>query len=331
MKKFIILLIIIVAIFGFWYYRAISAPADAKAGLIYFTVEKGESLASIGADLQKAGLIKNPFAFKLYGKFQGAATKIMAGEYNLSASMSIKEIIATLASGKNVNQEKIITIIEGWRASDMANYLENQRLFKKEEFLSGIKIERWRADYSFLADATGQTLEGYLFPDTYRVFNDAKPDDVIKKMLDNFGAKFTVQMAADLKNKNMNIFEAITLASIVEREALSASDKAMVADVFLKRLRDRIGLQSDATVNYITGKKDLRPSLTDLAIDSPYNTYKYRGLPPGPISNPGLISIRAVIYPATNDYFYFLTDQDGVAHYGRTYAEHQANIQKYLE
>jgi len=137
-------------------------------------------------------------------------------------------------------------------------------------------------------------------------------------------------MTAQLLAQNRNLFETVILASIIEREALYDEDRAMIADIFLKRLDDNIGLQSDATINYITGKKTTRPTFNDLQVDSPYNTYKYRGLPPGPICNPGLASLKAAVYPQVNDYYYFLTDRDGRAHFGRTYAEHQQNIARYL-
>ena len=149
-------------------------------------------------------------------------------------------------------------------------------------------------------------------------------------MLDNFGHKVDSQRLTDIARQKKSLLEVITLASIIEREVQSPLDKKMVADIFDKRLAAGIALQSDATVNYLTGKKTTRPSGADLEINSPYNTYKYRGLPPGPIGNPGLASIDAVIYPTSNSYYYFITDKDGRAVYAKTYAEHLQNVQKYL-
>jgi UPF0755 protein len=170
-----------------------------------------------------------------------------------------------------------------------------------------------------------------LFPDTYRIFSDAQAEDIIKKLLDNFDRKVTAQMRFDAPKDNSSFYDALILASIVEREALYDDDRRVIAAIFLNRLKQGIGLQSDATINYVTGKKSPRPTYADLQVNSPYNTYKYRGLPPGPICNPGLTSINAVIYSQPNQYYYFLTDSEGRAHFGRTYAEHQQNIIKYLE
>jgi UPF0755 protein len=232
---------------------------------------------------------------------------------------------------KNKNHERTITIIEGWRIQDIAASLDKSGVVSADDFISAAKIDNWRDQYGFLSDPKIKSLEGYLFPDTYRIFTDASSSDIIEKMLDNFDHKVTPEMRAQLAAKQRSLHDMVILASIIEREALYDEDRAMIADIFLKRLEAGIGLQSDATINYITGKKTVRPTFDDLKVNSLYNTYKYRGLPPGPISNPGLASLQAAIYPRANDYYYFLTDSDGRAHFGRTFAEHQQNIVKYLE
>ena len=150
-------------------------------------------------------------------------------------------------------------------------------------------------------------------------------------MLDNFEVKFTDQMKEDAKNGNMSIYEIVTLASIIEKEVRTEEDRKIVAGIFYDRLNNNVGLQSDATVNYVTGKQALQPSADDIEVDSPYNTYKYRGLPPGPISNPSLSAIKAAIYPEKSDYFYFLTKQDGTTVFSKTYEEHLENKRKFLQ
>ncbi|MFA6525976.1 MAG: endolytic transglycosylase MltG [Candidatus Buchananbacteria bacterium] len=236
---------------------------------------------------------------------------------------------------QELSRERKMTIIEGWRLKDISAYLEREGIVEENKFLEAAKISNWRDEYIFLKDPKIKSLEGFLYPDTYNIFTDVTAEDIIKKLLDEFDDKVTDKMRADLKAQNRSLFDVVILASILEREISNKpafdSDRAIVADIFWKRLSIGMGLQSDATVNYITGKTSTRPTLKDLEIDSPYNTYKYRGLPPGPINNPSLASLMAVIYPAKNDYYYFLTDETGKAYFAKTYEEHLSNIRKYLD
>ncbi len=171
-------------------------------------------------------------------------------------------------------------------------------------------------------------LEGYLFPDTYRFFTDATAEDVVHKLLQTMQEKYT--SVSGLQDSDLSAHEVLTLASIVEREVTSSEDRARVADIFLRRLGAGMALQADSTVNYVTGKNAPSVSNEDRQIDSPWNTYLYPGLPPGPIASPGLASIKAVLEPKANDFWYFLTDADGVVHYARTNDEHNLNKAKYL-
>ncbi len=173
-------------------------------------------------------------------------------------------------------------------------------------------------------------LEGYLFPDTYRFFADATADDVAQKMVDTMDAQFTPDMRAELEKHGRTIHEALTVASIVEREVMDDADRATVADIFWRRLDAGMALQADSTVNYVTGGTSPSVSDDDRRVDSPYNTYLYPGLPPGPISNPGLASLTATVFPEANGYWYFLTDADGAVHYARTNDEQNANKARYL-
>jgi len=184
-----------------------------------------------------------------------------------------------------------------------------------------------------LADApAGASLEGYLFPNTHFISAETTEEDLVRKLLQDFDVKLSSDLRNEIASQGKTIFETVTLASIIEREVPQDKDKKMIADVFRKRLAIGMALQSDATVNFVTGKNKAQPSLADLAIDSPYNTYKYRGLPPGPISSPGLASIKAVIYPTPNQYYYFLTTLDeGEVIYGVSYEDHLANKAKYLD
>ena len=331
LKPIVILIAVAAVILAVYFLGAIFSPAAREGKTIYFKIEPGEGVNKISANLQNYGLIKNNLIFKAYVFLIGSKSKLLAGEHELNANMNIINIVKSLSTNEDKAKEKKITIIEGWGAKEIADYLEKQQLAKSEEFLKAMKIEDWRSGYDFLSGVKAKTVEGFLFPDTYRVFADASVDDIIKKMLDNFDKKLTDKMREDIIVQKKDIFEIITMASIIEREGLSDGDKKMIADVFWKRLEIGMGLQSDATVNYITGKNKTRPSVADTQINSPYNTYKYRGLPPGPISNPGLVAIEAAIYPAKNDYLFFLTDKDGQAIFAKIYEEHQENIRKYLD
>jgi UPF0755 protein len=174
------------------------------------------------------------------------------------------------------------------------------------------------------------SMEGYLFPDTYRFYSDATVQDVVEKMQETFEQKVTQEMLDEIESQGKTLDEVVVMASVLEREARGEEDMGMVADIFWRRYEVGMALQSCASVNYITGKSDPAITYEDQQIDSLYNTYQYAGLPPGPISNPGLTAINAVIYPTANEYWYFLNDDDGVTHYATTNDEHVANKVNYL-
>lgn len=231
-------------------------------------------------------------------------------------------------------EETTITTIEGWTIVEIGEYLEKQGLFSKTEFIDALnKFDE--SEFPLLARPENKNLEGYLFPDTYRFSKNATPDEVITKMMANFSSRLSSIGIDDANTKynNLSLFEIITLASIIERESggkgstsgdLSLQDERnLVAGVFFNRLAIGQALESDATVNYITGKDSPGVSAEDLQVNSAYNTYKYAGLPPGPISNPSLGSIKAAISPAKSDYYYFLHKQpSGKVDFSRTFAEH---------
>lgn len=335
MRKFLIILIIVVIFASYLGYNFFSSVSDSIEP-VNFKIEPGQGVKVIGQKLADQGLIKSKFAFETYIWLRKYDKKIKAGEYKLNPSMSIWEIVNQLIISPSI-QEKEIKIIEGWNANQIAQYLEEQGLFKKEAFLSEISdVGKYAKLYSFIADDKnsilngGKNLEGYLFPDTYRVFADATAEDIVKKMLDNFNLKLNDELRDEIYKQGKSIYEVVILASIIEKEVAKDEDRSMVADIFYKRIKEGIALQSDATINYITGGKTTTPSSQDLEKESLYNTYKYRGLTPGPICNPGLSAIKASIRPKANPYWYFLTDKEGNAIYSRTFNEHKANKLKYI-
>lgn len=228
-----------------------------------------------------------------------------------------------------------ITFLEGWDNSDIADYLQKQGIVNRTDFLSYAKNFNTIEYDSFLPKETSGNLEGFLFPDTYFIPKNPPTgqnisDIIIKKALDNFAQKITPQMKRQAALKGMTLYQIITLASVIEKESGGdQQDRKTIAGVFYNRLNADMPLQSDATVSFVTGKSPI--SVEDTQIDSPYNTYKYKGLPPGPICNPGLNSIMAALYPTSSDYFYFLTiPQTSRAVFAKTYEDHLKNKAEYL-
>jgi len=253
-------------------------------------------------------------------------------------------ICGALKHRDEVRQERLtakapqnsITFLEGWNNRDIAQYLEKNQITSSADFLVGAK-KFDASNYPDLASKPQtQDLEGFLFPDTYFIPKNPPADKnisevIIKKALDNFTQKITPEMLAQAQNQNMSLYQIITLASIIEKESGgNQDDRKTIAGVFYNRLKAGMPLESDATVSFITDASPI--SGADTQIDSPYNTYKYKGLPPGPICNPGLNSILAALYPAASDYFYFLTiPQTGRAVFAVTYDEHLKNKAEYLK
>jgi len=230
-----------------------------------------------------------------------------------------------------------VTLIEGWDNDQIADYLQSKNIVSAKDFLSAVKNFD-AADYPILPRQAKGSLEGFIFPDTYFIPQNAPSGTsisnlIIAKALDNFSKKITPAMLSQAKAGGMDLYKIITLASIIEKESKGdAAERATISGIFYNRLSAGLPLQSDATVDFITKKNSPSASSADLQIDSPYNTYKYAGLPPGPICNPSLSSITAALYPQSTDYMYFLTDpQTGRAVFAKTYDEQVANKQKYLK
>lgn len=330
-RKLVILGVLIVVLGWFYYASAVNNPVSEDGTTQVFIVEPGWGSTRISHELEDAGLIRNAYIFQLHVWKNGIDNKLQDGEYFFSKSQSLKEIAQILNRGAGASKEATLTFLEGWKIEDIADYLEDKLSVSRSEFISIVQTKApWWDEYKILnSKPRNLDLEGYLFPDTYRVFKDATAADIVKKMLANMESKFTQEILEEINRQEKTVHEILTIASIIEKEVQSDSDKKKVADIFYKRLDAGIALQADSTVNYVTGKSDPRVSAADLAIDSLYNTYKYRGLPPGPISNPGLSSIMAAIYPESNPYYYFLTTPDGEAIYNIDFEGHVRDKNKY--
>jgi len=302
MKYFIVILIIIL-LSGFLFWFGIYVPKEpwSKTNEI-FLVEKGQGAKEISLNLKNQHLIRYSSLFRIYALWQGKAGKLKAGEYELSPRMNIPEIVEKMAAGDRVR--KIITIIEGWTVKDIEDYLKKQ----------GIVVE----------ESLASNLEGYLFPDTYEIYPGEEAEEIVKKMLDNFNKKVRSRFGENLS------FEALIIASLLEKEVQTLEDKKIVAGILWKRLESSMPLQVDATITYITGRKSTQITKEELQIDSFYNTYRYKGLPPGPICSPGLESIEAAIYPKETDFWFYLSTPEGKTIFSRTLKEHNLAKKKYL-
>ncbi len=317
MKRFFITLLILIVLFGtflFWWERGTRAvnPADKKE--VIFVVAKGEGVREISNNLKTEGLIKDPVVFFLMVKKTGLDGKIQAGDFRLSPSMTASEIAQNLTHG---TLDIWVTIPEGKRADEIADELSG-------------KIPSYENSWREILNQN----EGFLFPDTYLIPKDADVNTVLSLMKNNFEQKFS-SIPNTPKEQN-SIKRIVNIASMIEREAKLPEDRPIVASVIYNRLEIDMALQIDATIQYALGyqpsqkswwKKAL--SKEDLRLDSPYNTYLNKDLPPTPISNPGKDVLEAVINPAKTDYLYYVSDETGKNHYAKTLDEHNTNIKKY--
>ncbi|MBZ9577827.1 endolytic transglycosylase MltG [Patescibacteria group bacterium] len=310
MKYFITLIVVIILIGGFWVWQGIYYPVSPDSDeTVIFLVKKGEGAKEISINLKEQGLIRYGSFFRVYVLFKEVGGDLKAGEYELSRAMAIPEIVNKLASGDRI--KKIIIIIEGWNLEDIRNYLEEKGIAKAKEL--------------------DPSLEGYLFPDTYEISPEDGIEEIVEKMLDNFDKKLTSELREEISSQGKTVHEIVIIASLLEKEVRTFKDKKIVAGILWKRLESNMLLQVDATITYITGRKTTKILKEELQIDSPYNTYKYKGLPLGPISNPGLESILAAIYPQESQYLYYLSTPEGETIFSRTLKEHNEAKAKYLK
>lgn len=306
-----------------------SKPVDPDSKeYILVTIPSGTGTEGIARLLEENHLIGNTGIFKLQSKSKGYDGKFKAGQYSLSPSMSMEDIMKILMVGSDETTR--FTIPEGYDIKRTTAKLSEEGLVNAETFAR--EIETGQFDYEFLADAPAgpDRLEGFLFPETYDIFTTANEHDIIDKMLYQFNKVFTDEYYARAEELGMSVREVITLASIIEREAQVPEDRPIIASVFYNRLKIDMPLQSCATVQYILGEQKPVLSIKDTQIESPYNTYQNPGLPPGPIASPGADSIKAALYPADTDYLFFLAKGDGSHAFSVTYDQFLKDKAKYI-
>jgi len=293
---------------------------------ITYTVPKGWGDVEISKDLENIGIIRSSYFFRFYVVASFKHSDLKAGKYIFSPRMSIYDIAKKLTRG-DVIKEKIL-IYEGWDVEDIGEYLESKKVCLKDDFIVAVSKD-YSHEFDFLEDKPKDiSLEGFLFPDTYEISEGISCDDFVITMLSNFEKKITPELKNQIQEQRKSVFDIITMASMLEKEVRTLDDKKIVSGILWKRMEAGMPLQIDATVNYVTGKSDAGVAIKDTKIDSPYNTYKYKGLPKGPISNPGMNSIIAAINPKDSPYWFYLSD--GRTIFSKTFGEHTANKAKYL-
>ncbi len=312
-------------------------PHSSAAGAQEVVILPGMGSRSIAQNLKHAGAIRSKWAFIIYVSLTGQAHLLKPGTYNF-VSPSIAEIAEALAASEP--SDLVITIPEGWSAGEIGAYLQRRGVAGAaafEELVSPAGSRAFADRFPFLRGRPASVgLEGYLFPDTYAIYPDAKPEDVIVRMLENFDRRLDPLLRSLITRQGKTIFQIITMASLIEKEVRSDEDRAVVSGILWKRLGAGIPLQVDASITYIkkyNAKRitnNGRISIKDTQIDSPYNTYRSLGLPLGPIANPGLSAIRAALYPKSSPYLYYLSAPDGRTIFSRILEEHIAAKAKYL-
>ncbi|MCP9471200.1 MAG: endolytic transglycosylase MltG [Nitrospira sp.] len=286
-------------------------------------IPAGWTLQQVAAVLEREHVIKSRFAFVWLARAQEADRKIQPGEYELHAAMPPAEILSKLLTGRVVLHS--VTIPEGYTIAQIADMLSERDITDRAEFI------RLARDKSFIQTLkiSAESLEGYLFPDTYRFARRTAAADVIKTMVDQLDRVFSVEWQGRAKDLGLTRHQVLTLASVIEKETGSADERPRISSVFHNRLKKNIPLQSDPTVIYGLPHFDGNLRKKDLSHPSPYNTYRWVGLPPGPIASPGADSIRAALYPASTPHLYFVSKNDGTHYFSTTLIQHNKAVEQY--
>ena len=322
---------VVVLFSGLFYFNQVGKPVDpTNKREISVNIPAGSSTGQIAEILADQSLIQSVLAFKLSSRIEGYDGRFQAGDYLFSRSMSMKDLMELLLVGRGKTVR--FTIPEGYDLEKITQRLADEGLIDAAVFRQ--ELETGAFDYPFMAQvpAGPNRLEGYLFPETYDVYAQASEHEIIDRMLAQFHKVMTEEGLYDRAEElHLPLQDVIIMASVVEREAMVAADRPIIAGVFYNRLRIGMPLQSCATIQFILGEQKPRLTIKDTQTPSPYNTYLYPGLPPGPIASPGLASLRAALYPADTEYLYFLAKGDGSHVFSKTYDEFLAHKAQYID
>jgi UPF0755 protein len=326
--KWGVLLLLVAALgVGYWFYSGLQRPYQGFEGAEQFVdIPPGTGTAAMARRLADAGVVRSPETFRLAVWMKGSGRRLQAGEYRFDRAMSPAEVVDKLARGDVY--VRAITFREGLTIWDMASLYENAEFGAASDFMAASK----RADLIRDVDPEARDLEGYLFPDTYTLPRSATAEQLVERMVAQFRKVLTPELQQQAAARGLSVRELVTLASLVEKETGKADERTTVAGVYTNRLRIGMGLQCDPTVIYalmLAGRYDGNIRRADLQIDSPYNTYRYAGLPPGPIAAPGAASLHAAANPADVPYLYFVSRNDGSHVFSTTLDEHNKAVYEY--
>lgn len=305
-------------------YSWLDSPVERGAGMESFVVRQGDSAATVAARLEQQGLIKSRFLFSLLAALNRMDNRIKAGWYTLSPAMGTQEILYRIINDDAANPEVKLTVPEGFTAREIGERMEELGLCLTAEWMEIVKNP---AEYGI---ETGghelASLEGFLFPETYFLFKETPCESHAQKMVDQFFKVFNENAIEYAEKQGFSLTETVTLASLIEEEAQVATERKIISAVLRNRLKRDMPLQCDATILYAMPERKNRVLLADLKVDTPYNTYTRKGLPPGPIASPGLSSLAAALKPAGVDYIYYVAAGDGSHVFSRTPAEHERAV-----
>ncbi len=325
---FISLIILIVSlvtilIYGFYFLNGANLSKE-----ITLVIPPREGVVEMARKLEEKEIIRESLFFVLYATFSGKFRSLQAGYYQLSPSMSVSEIANKIYQGETTQIR--LTIPEGWRSDEIANYLDQTGLFDGQTFLSLVNSIK-NDNFEILTERPAErNLEGYLFPDTYFLPYNSSEKTLIEMMLTNLQNRLPLADLQEIERQGKSLFEILTMAALIQREVRSEKDKRLVSGILWRRIEIGMPLQVDATIIFLTRKRTTRISIEETRIDSPYNTYLNLGLPPGPISNPGLKSIQAAIYPLASEYLFYLSKPTGETVFSRNFQEHIEAKNRYL-
>ena len=311
-----IIAVVVLGVLLAFYSLVLLWPQGNPYNSVKVTIPSGASLKEVSAHLQDNSIIRNERSFLLAVKALGYEKDIPAGRFKLIKAQTNFDIIDQLVNGVHLNKQ--VTILEGWTVSMIARVLEEKLGMDPEAFENACNNSLLLWKWGIAAES----FEGYLFPETYRFSDDESPQEIVGRMVEEYKKNFNDDLRMRMKDIGMTEREVITLASIIEGEAIYNRERPVIAGVYHNRLKIGMRLQADPTIQYIVDDSPRRLLKKDLKIDSPYNTYLNYGLPPGPINNPGLESIKAALYPADTEYLFFVARGDGYHNFSRTEEEH---------
>jgi len=324
--KLPMILIISLICLGSVIYGLAESTTSVTSENFVILVKPGMVAHDIGDLLYSQGAIKSVFLFRIVSKVQGMESSLQPGEYTFGKNMTMQKIVAMLARGETSYQQ--ITIPEGYTVEQIAKLLQEKQVASGSAFK---KTAQSSVPYPYMINNNSNVMykaEGYMFPNTYRITKGTTEEQILGMMTMEFDKQFTESMRARAVEIGLSIKDVIILASLVEKEAQLPSDRPVIAGVFLNRLRQNMPMQSCATIQYILGYPKPELTVQDTEISSPYNTYQHMGLPPGPIANPGIAAINAVLYPQNTEFVYFVADKQGAHHFSKTYEEHLIAIEQ---